>query len=65
MKEWKEFPLNVPDPGLYLVALRFLGKIRYWVCEWKYGEWVGLYEDDKVLAFQEITPYNPDIKQGD
>ena len=65
MKEWKEFPLNIPDPGLYLVALKFLGHLRYWVCEWRCGEWVGLYEDVKVLAFQEINPYNPDIKQGD
>ena len=59
MTDWKPYPLNVPDPGMYVVAFNYLGIVRYDVAEWKFGEWVGLFEDDKVIAFMKFSAYEP------
>ena len=60
MTEWKSYPLHQPDPGQYVVAIQFHGHIVHAVAEWKMGEWVHLFEDDKVVAFMEFEPYKPD-----
>ena len=60
MTEWKSYPLHQPDPGLYIVAIRFHFSIVYAVGEWKMGEWVHLFEDDKVIAFMPFEPYKPE-----
>ena len=62
MTEWKSYPLHQPDPGLYIVAIRFHFSIVYAVGEWKMGEWVHLFEDDKVVAFMPFPHYQPDRK---
>ena len=59
MTEWKPFPLHQPDPGQYIVAIPFHGQIVHAVAEWKLGEWVHLFEDDKVVAFMAFEPYKP------
>ena len=60
--EWKPYPLHQPDPGWYLVAIPFHGTLIYDCAEWKYGEWVRVFEDDRIIAFQKIEPYQPDEK---
>ena len=57
MTEWKTFPLHQPDPGLYIVAIKFHFSIIYDIGEWKNGEWVRLFEDDRVVAFMPFEPY--------
>lgn len=57
LREWKQFPLNVPDPGLYVVAIRLNGQILYDVLEWKCGEWSMKFEDDQIVAFMALQPY--------
>ena len=59
MTAWKEFPLNRPDPGWYLVAIRFHGQITYDVAEWKCGEWIRVFDDDLIVAFQPIDEFVP------
>lgn len=57
MSEWKSYPLNVPDPGLFVVAIRLNGQILYDVLEWKCGEWSMKFEDDQIVAFMALQPY--------
>ena len=60
MTEWKPYPLHQPDPGLYIVAIRFHFSIIYDIGEWKDGEWVRLFEDDRVVAFMPFPKYEPE-----
>ena len=57
MSEWKSYPLHQPDPGQYIVAIPFHGQIVYAVGEWKDGEWIRLFEDDRVIAFMPFPKY--------
>ena len=54
---WKPYPRYQPEPGMYVVAIQFHFSIIYDIGEWKDGEWVRLFEDDRVVAFMAFEPY--------
>lgn len=57
MSNWRPYPLHRPDPGEYVVALFWRGRLLYWVARWECGEWLDIYEDDHVVAFLPFEPF--------